>query len=219
MKRSFLIGAALLLSTSAVAVVPNEQPRTIPLDKIWAYKMPGTRDLQGLDKDDPTKSGQRQVAAISESLILRAEDLKWENISRPGFAVPGTGLPALRAAHSILVEGKKPLDAFPPNEEITIVFFSELAPGNKVQIQEVTREGESVVIRYQLKPHVGRMQRSLNLALIPLGKLPGGKYTVGLEQTTRDQKFIKLGFKPVDKQWSRDFLCKPFSFNVTANRR
>jgi hypothetical protein len=60
----------------------------------------------------------------------------------------------------------------------------------------------------------------VNLALIPLGKLPLGKYNVAMTQLPREQKpvEIKAGFKPLDKEWSRNFLSKPFNFTVAEKR-
>lgn len=216
MKRLIPIITAVLLSTNALADSPNVQPetQTIPLDQIWAYKMAGTRDIQELDKAQAEVSTMGLVALISEAWVLRADDLKGENLARPGFAVSGVGLSALRIAHSVFVDGKKPPDVFSPDEEISVVFFSEPVAGNRVQIREVNRQGDNVVIRYCLEPNVGGY-RTLNFALIPLGKLRVGKYGVKMHQLPTEKKFVELGYEPLDKQWSRQFLCQPFLFRVT----
>jgi hypothetical protein len=200
------------LSLSGFACAGESQ--NIPLDKIWAYKMPGTRGIQELDKARPKGSGRSLVALISESWVLRADDLKGKDLARPGFAVAGTGLSALQFAHTAFEKGTKPRELFSPNEEVTIVFFSELAGGNRVQIRQVDRRESRVVIRYCLEPNVGGY-RALNLALIPLGKLPVGKYDVEMCQLPREKKYVELGFKPLGEEWSRQFLCTPFSFTVT----
>jgi hypothetical protein len=214
------ITSTLVFVSVVVSVVraapPSDKDKavTIPLDQIWAYKMPGTRDIQELDKARPKGSGRGFVALISESSVLRAEDLKWEKLARPGFAVAGTGLSALAAAHDVFVANAKPHEIFSQDEEITIVFFSEPVSGDRVHVRNVERRGHNIEVQYRLEPYFEK-HLSSGLALIPIGKLPVGEYHVELHQLPREKKYVERGFKPLNEEWSRKFLCKPFSFSVT----
>jgi hypothetical protein len=207
--------AWMLMSVSTVATEPAKKAQktvTIPLEKVWAYNMPGTRDIQDLARDGG-KNDRRLVASISESLVLRVEELRKIPPPRSCFAVTGTGLPALRAAHGVLADGVKPQNEFSPEEEITVVFFAEPAGGNRVHLRGIERRGEEIKIRHRLEPYT-ELHLSFNLALIPFGKLPPGKYNVAMRQLSAEQKFIDMGLDPLNKEWSRRFLCKPFSFTV-----
>jgi len=193
----------------------KEQPETvkIPLDQIWAYKMPGTRKIEkfaGL-------ADLKLLGSIFESQVLRAERLKFKDVARPGFAVSGSGQVALRAAHAVFVKGKTPRAEFSPNDQIVIVFFSEPHGGNQVRIEQVERQGDHIEIQYRLEPY---FERSLSetFALIPLGKMTVGKYRVEMRQLPREQKFIHWGYQPLDKKWSCEVLCRAFNFIVTEKR-
>ncbi len=214
MNRSILVRVCtfvVLLVSAAAAETRNKDPQavTIPLDQIWAYNMPGTREI----KESAKEADTMLLEPIFESWHTRADRLKYKDVARPGFAVPGSGVAALRAAHAVFVEGAMPRKNFSPDKEITIVFFSELA-GGRFQIRQIERKFDHIEIRYQLEPGIVQSGR-INLALIPLGKLPIGEYHVEMRQLPREQKFIEWGIKPLDLEWSRRFLCKPFSFTVT----
>jgi hypothetical protein len=186
----------------------NTEKQTIPLSEVWAYEMPGTRDIQELGKEGTRSKGLALVAKIGEAAIQRVEESRRVDIPRPGFAVAGVGLPALRAAHSVLAEGKKPRSVFSPDDEITLLFFSEPAAGSKVHIGGVERRKGLVIIRYRLERYY-----ELNLtgafALVPLGKLPVGEYDVKMEPLPSEKASDKSS-----KKWIDQFLCKPFSFRV-----
>jgi hypothetical protein len=185
------------------------KPATIPLDRIWAYGLPGTRDIDELAKGDDTKL----LDSIVQSWKNRAKYLEHYDVPRPGFAASGCGLTALNAAHTVLVENTTPRDSFSPNEEITLVLFSELGT-KQVQISEVRREGNRVVIQYRLMLPKWKGKAPANLALVPLGKLPVGEYSVEMEQIPWDRTDNEPGLKPIDDSWSRKYLSKPFSFTV-----
>ncbi|HVT28176.1 MAG TPA: hypothetical protein VHE81_09180 [Lacipirellulaceae bacterium] len=198
-----------------MAVAPDEKPTTIPLNQIWAYEMPGTRNILELDVASKNQDARRIVSSITESSFGRAAKRKFKDLARPGFAVTGTGNTALRAAHAVLVVGAKPRTEFSTNDEITLIFFSELVSRCLVQIHKVERTGDQIEILYELKPDIGGLNFT-NFALIPLGKLPAGKYEVKMRQLPHELTTaeIKYHYKPLDEKWSRNFLCKPFNFTV-----
>jgi hypothetical protein len=201
---------ALMLSTRLARA---EEVQQIPLDQIWAYKMPETRDIEKAAKQDD----MRRLSSITESWFHRAGRLKFKDIARPGFAVPGSGREPLLAALAVFEEHKKAIpNEFLEGDEITIVFFSE-PTGRLVRIQHVVRERTNVEIQYSIEPEVYGFR--FNLALIPLGKLPVGEYQVAMCQLPRKltSNEVKMGLKTFDEEWSRDFLCKPFVFTITEN--
>lgn len=210
----------LLISVNAFADAPKNGvvTRRIPLDQIWAYKMPGTRDIQELGRGENRESGEALVNAISIAFVEYALETKNKGEPRSAFAVPGTGLAALREAHSVFVENAKPREKFLPDEEVTIVFFSEPAGGNRPQLREVLRRDDQIELHYRLEPFV-ESNLWAAIALVPVGKLPSGQYQVNLHQLPSEKKFIALGFEPLDKAWARRFLCKLFSFNVVEKER
>jgi hypothetical protein len=149
-------------------------------------------------------------------VVQACRSIEVEDVARPSFAVSGSGASALRAAIAVFSEGK-PRTEFRPDEEISIVFFSEPSGQNHVRIASVKRQGERIVIEYRLEPYFHR-SLSQSLALIPAGKLHAGKYQVEMRQLTRDQKYIDWGLAKRDEDWSRQVLSKPFSFTVAKNR-
>jgi len=202
----------VLLFACAMANAQDEQPKgkTIPLDQIWANRMPGTIEIE----DAAKLADLRRLGSIFESWSLRAERMKFKDIARTGFTVSGSGESALQAALAAFVEAGKPRRKFSPDDEVTIVFFSEPYGGNHVRLEQVERKGDHIEIQYRLEPYFERTL-SETFALIPLGKLPVGVYHVEMRQLPREQKFIELGFEPLNKEWSGKVLCKSFSFTVS----
>lgn len=214
MKWSILIASAVLLWTNVGADAQNEQPKEIILDQIWAYDMPGIRKIEELAEGPD----MRLLNGVLELAYHRADQLKFKDVARPGFAVSGSGRAALHAALAVFLDDRR--REFSTDENITVVFFSEPLSRYRVQIRQVTRRNSEIEIQYELEPYIGGGMSYVNLALIPLGKLPLGKYNVAMTQLPREQKpvEIKAGFKPLDKEWSRNFLSKPFNFTVAEKR-
>jgi hypothetical protein len=76
------------------------------------------------------------------------------------------------------------------------------------------RECTKVEIQYSIEPEIEGYR--FNLALIPLGKLPVGEYQVEMRQLPLEltSNEVKMGFKSLDEEWSRNFLCKSFNFTI-----
>ena len=79
---SFIVGSILFSWSSAIA-----DAQTIPLDQIWAYEMPGTRDIAELSKTPQ----DRLVDDIFMAQFSGADRMFFKNVARPGFAVAGIG--------------------------------------------------------------------------------------------------------------------------------
>ncbi len=158
--------------------------------------------------EGPMVSGIRR--ALRPEPIQGTNPIQWKDAS-PGFAVLGTGMDALHKAHAVLVKNQEPRKSFPADAEITLVFFSYQA-GTYVHLHRVDRRDEIVEIRYRFVPHRTR-DLSEHFALIPLGKLSGGKLRVEVIQSPLQQKHVNLsGMKPLQPEWGRQVVCKSFSF-------
>jgi hypothetical protein len=204
---------------SAQSVDVGSKAETIPVNEIWAYEMPGTRKLADLWKGKSERVDSILWNTVLELVYERADQLDFKNTARSGFAVSGKGRSALHAAFAVFIDWNARRERFSPEDEMTIVFFSDPISRYPVQIRQVQRNGETIQIQYELVPDVSRSS-PVNFALIPLGTLPVGSYRVEMRQLPRQITDVesKLGFKPLDEEWSREFLCKPFKFTVTNKR-
>ena len=188
---------------------------TIPLDTIWSSGMPGTRAIDGLETDPSI--GKAYVGKVINSLenIGRVSKLKREN-AKPGFAVEGSGAVALLNAQLVLVTGNQPRQSFPAGTDISLVFFSFPAAMD-VHIREVERRGNTIEIKYRVVGYV-ESHVTMELALIPLGKLPAGKYEVKLTQLRAVQRLnghiYKLTKPPYYHKGVERLVANPFSFEL-----
>ena len=133
----------------------------------------------------------------------------------------GTGIDALRRAHAVFAEGKKPRDTFAPESAITIVFFSYQF-GTYVHLQQVELRENIIDVEYRFVPH-GEIYLTAHFALIPLGKLPIGKYQVRIIQAPPVQESrvggheaLKLNRRnrTLEKESGLRFVCGSFAFSV-----
>ncbi len=222
MRRLLFIAVCLFCGT---VIVPAQSEKSkaveIPLKSIWAHEMPGTRDVRELEPDvfgEGTKdiSRKERVRRETASLFNRiGSEMPFARegvIARPGFAVLGTGLQSLRNAKVALVKQKKPAQPFSSESDISIFFFSS-SFGQYVHLDHVERRGKTIKIAYRFVPHETK-QMTAHYALIPLGKLPIGKYRVDIVRLPLEQKYVEKGFKSVEPQWESRVVCQPFSFTV-----
>jgi hypothetical protein len=244
MKRGICAAAfTVVLCAFAVADgLSSSQDETvaIPLDEIWAYEMPGTRDIQELDRDlsaenpetdTSTESGSQRDSlwtSIANSLSADMPGSDWPRegqLARPGFAVVGTGREALRRTHAVLVNGEKPAESFELDTEISLAFFS-YQTATYVHIQKVERRGNEIEIQYRFVGY-GEKFVTAHLALIPLGKLLPGEYEVNMVQLPSRYQSLVDPSKSLpksdhnlsrEKELGRRFVSQPFSFSVWQNR-
>lgn len=220
----------LLLSVCTFAQTPSDPENAdtlrIPLDKIWGFEMPGTRDVQELEpsvfgdginslpKDEADKRKQDSLLyqIYSGADLLKARSITAGPAAEPAFAVRGAGIEALRETNSVLVGHQLPLAQFTPEDEVTAIFFSHQAD-KFVHLQEVSRSGNVVTIRYQFVPHAAKNLTS-HFALIPLGKLPVGEYQVEIIQSPMDSKFTATRSSDVPDDEASRIVSRPFSFRV-----
>jgi hypothetical protein len=179
---------ALAFASFSFAAVAAE-PVTIPVADIWAYRIEGTRDVRDLEPDqfgEKTKelSSEEKFKLLHASLTqgildgLRKQDAK-------AFVVQGTGRAALLAAKDA-IDGKVPRP-LTSSEEVSIAFFCSPV-ALTCQLEDVTRAGNTIDIPYRLTRR-GDEWVSAYFALIPLGKLPAGKYEVNFVQKPKPDNF------------------------------
>jgi hypothetical protein len=207
--------SAMIFAGGTFGEPPKVQTKSqaIPLDKVWAYEMPGTLDIQELGKGEKRKYGATLRDEISMAAVERLLEARKRPPTRSGFAVSGTGLAALREAHSVFVKNATPRERFSLDDEITLVFFSETAGGNRPHLRKIRQRDNLIELYYRLEPYTeGNLWGAI--ALIPVGKLAAGRYHVTLHQLPTEKKFVEWGFKPLDAAWAQRFICKPFQFSV-----
>jgi hypothetical protein len=197
------------------------KPKIIPLKDIWAYEMPGTRDVWELEPDKfgvkvRDLSSQEQSKRYKESLIFQIRNHfgmpKSQQMALPGFAVLGSGMDALRNAHAVLVKGKQPRKAFPENSAVSIVFFSKVFD-YYVHLEKVEKQGNTITIKYFFVPHRG--DGTAHFALIPLGKMPVGEIKVDAVRSPLPKMSDVAGFgAPPSTALDSIVVCRPFSFKV-----
>jgi len=177
----------------------------IPLKSIWAWNMPGTRDLKEFDDSEAQQK-------IIQPLLNHIRE-SWNNDH--GVAVQGEGLEALQHFIRIEMDGEKP-DLLSPDVPISLVFYTKHA-GLFVHLHSVEQKGNRFVIRYQLVPHRERVSTQ-HLALIPVGKLSPGKYVVNIEQLPMEKQYQDIGYpKRMSEQVKN--VCNSFQFIVLNKRQ
>lgn len=193
--RFTVLSVVAILSSGAFGAEPKE----IPLKDIWANRVPGTRDINKLDK---------QPSMVLD--IRRAIGFPTKDKAKPGFAVEGTGPDALREAHAVFVKDKKPRDTFSGRDEVSVVFFAyETRP--YVHLQKVELQGNNINVYYQFVYHETE-EVTRYIALIPLGKLPAGKYRVNINRSPKEKYG---GSQPLSDEIAARIVCRSFSFTVS----
>ena len=195
-------------AAAAMAVSPNDQPETvtIPLDQIWAYNMPGTRDVQELVSD------ARSLLFMEIRRSLWSLPVNEKNAGQ-GFAVSGNESEALGNVHAVLVEGNNPRQTFSRGSSIHVAFFSYQSRPY-VHLHKVERQTNTVNIRWRFVPHETE-ETTEHFALIPLGILPSGKYRVNIIRSPMPKKYADLGFRRTSDVVANRNVCRSFSFDVT----
>ena len=227
MRRSIAYGIGLafvLVGVSSAKAEPDAV--TIPLDQIWGYNLPGTRDIAGIPLPEP-KGVHETDALFRVQRERNIERMRKSLASKPPTegAVPAFVLPwqvDFYTLQRVASELSGTTRLGPPNrapaiktyavdDELTLVFFTYSA-SYYVRLKEVQRSGSEIKVRYQFEPHAS-VETTVHFALIPLGKLPAGDYRVDFEQIPMDQKYSDAGFALVPHS-AVDLVSRPFSFEV-----
>jgi hypothetical protein len=208
---------ALACALSMAAATADTTPAEIPLNEVWALKSPGTRNIRELerspsDAETLTKAERTERSLVEHSRWLLNSNFRPTNgtAAQAGFVVAGRGLEALRAAHDVFADRAERQEFVPADTDLSLVFYS-YSCGRDVLLDEITREGETITVKYHFFANELRVSRP-NVALIPLGHLPVGKHRVVIE------RLPDLGrdgaVKPLDKLIARSTVCDSFTFVV-----
>jgi hypothetical protein len=209
----------------------------IPLDQIWALHQPGTKDILELDQGGDERSllklpkdeierrwKESPTRQIAESLSADTPGSDWPKEgekAKPGFAVRGTGVDALKEACEVLVKHKAVNDSFPQASPLSLVFFS-YEMGGYAELLAVKRSGNVIEMRYRLTGEPGK-GLAVGFELVPIGPLPSGEYQVSMIRMPSAVEFPRGTRIPVPenearKKWDSElaerFVCKPFKFSV-----
>ncbi len=213
------------LALSLIFVTAESKAVTIPLDQVWAWDIPETKDIRTLE---PKHFGPRvrklpekkQFQLLKSSLVQQIrraiKDTYETEAAGPGFIVAGSDRVALNNAHDILVNDRKPLDKFPNGTSVTVFFYSRLTAGRHFHIKRCDRKGSAITVKYQLVPYNQKMM-TLHFALIPLGILEPGNYSVRFVNIPEARYFQGRRIQPVSKEDREKLICKAFDFSVFAD--
>lgn len=170
-----LICCVVVIVAYAETTSRQAETVTIPLKNIWAHEMPGTRDVHELEKAAlPANQAASLDNQIGDALLFVPKG----KTTAKGFAVDGTEKEALSKALAAFVKKQQPRQAFAANTQVFVFFFSH-SFGQYVHLDNVERREKTIKIAYRFVPHETK-QLTAHYALIPLGKLPAGKYRVDI---------------------------------------
>lgn len=216
---------SLVLLRSAISVADESKAsadvKTIPLDSIWGYNLPATRDISGIPfPEQPKGVGQTfaflgrerdyNIEQIRRALVLKSPTDK----ALPGFVIPSAcNSRTLLGVHPVLRGKPNPLKRNFPEGEFTLIFFSHPL-SYYARLRAVEQDDDRIIVRYQFEPHT-TPEATVHFALIPLGKLAAGEYKVDYEQIPLEQKYRDQGFEPVPPK-AEDTVCHDFSFTVSG---
>jgi len=199
------------------AIVMAESPKEISLDQIWAYAIPGTRnvrdlepkvDLKALADQLKDKSPDERDQWLKAELTRRSDVLKILKVlnrrpvpdgkSGPAFIVIGTGKVALQNAQKVFSDGRAESGetmrtSFPPNTDLSLVWYSHMC-GHYARLVPVELSPGVITVKYRFVSHQKGMMAAY-FALIPVGSLSQGTYEVKIEQL---EPTDELG-RPIDK--------------------
>lgn len=216
----------------AATLLTSAHAQVIPLDQVWGYNMPNTKDVIGIPFPEDGRLGgiQQTLASLTRFRQSGIEDFHRALAGRlptdkatPGFVLPGKPnsamLNILAAAvrpHGEKVYGR--LNSLPSKTELTLVFFSHplsyYCRLKKVE-WDMDEDGNNVLrVGYLFRPHK-TPESTVHFALIPLGELPIGKYAVDFEQLPMEEQDAAEGFQKVAD--TAYIVCQDFAFEVSDN--
>ena len=160
---SFVVVSWLVLVSlsRATADTPNEQPNVIPLDRIWGYNLPGTRDITGIPFPEQPQGVGQTIAFLTKEREYTIEQIrialseKNPNVkAAPGFVVPfKVDSHTLAGVLSPLRGKPNPFQRdFPEGKELTLVFFSHPI-SYYARLRKVEQQDNEITVHYQFEPH------------------------------------------------------------------
>ena len=183
--------------------------QTIPLKQVWAWRMPGTQDVQNLEAEQ--RSTKEPVLKQIRRILSRG--LPKGEISGPGFVVAGQGKEALKNALRVMASNKPPKNTFSSGEELSVVFFT-YSSSRYIHLKSVVKHHHRIELAYEMVPHKTK-EVTEHFALVSLGKMDAGKYDVKFVRMPLTEKYERSGFTPVAQEHVNRIVCQSFSFTVS----
>jgi hypothetical protein len=195
------MGGRIAILLALILCCSISYAKEIPLSEIWAFEMPGTKDIDELHK-------QWRPEDIAR---LQRNPAPKEKSARPTFAVQGTGFEALRNSYEVLAQKKDPNRSFDTNTEISIVFFS-ITDNWYVHLQSVELKNKTITLNCNMVTHETQ-ETTRHFALIPTGKLPSGKYQVDVVVSQVDTTGQPIPY-PLDKEIVNRIISGSSTFSI-----
>jgi hypothetical protein len=156
----------------------------IPLSKIWALNMPGTKNVRELEPRQDQDLRKTVASKISRSLVYRNSE---QANAGPCFLVIGEGKEALLNAAKVIVDGAPLPKTLPTDNKLSLVFYSYSAPGY-VHLQSVKQSKSKLTVSYKVVIH-RTLESTVHFALIPLGKRPAGQVSIETQEVPPNKPY------------------------------
>lgn len=197
MRQFFLV---LLIAGCGGPTAVEPQSVSIPVDSVWGFRIPRTQELEKLLKDDESTTLLQP--------LLRHIRKTWDD--DPGLAFQGAGRVVLQQffRHEFEDYERAPLVEGRP---ISVIFYTQFL-GGYLELVDLQRTGFEVVVTYRFIPHE-TADASQHIAIIPLGKLPKGKYPVVFSRAPVEKKLLDAGHREPPAEWEKR-VTAPFVFSV-----
>jgi len=158
---------------------------TIPLETIWGYYLPGTKDIYELegDKFKGMSGRERMKHSLVDNSLWRLSGRfrpPEGGVAKGALVVAGENLDALKQANAFFNDAKTRPSELPADTDLTLVFFCSI--GNpSVLLDKVQKKNDEVVMKYHF--HLTRTRTAKEyIALIPIGKFPAGTIKIKIER-------------------------------------
>jgi hypothetical protein len=214
-------GIGVKTLTFILLFVASANAREIPLDSVWAFKMPDTRNIQELE---PRLNPNLSIEEMRKrSRLWQMRDVLRNRPKRgykagPAIVVVGKDKEALENAHAALLakdKGKETPREMPLGKDLSLLFYSYLNGSYcKIVSAEIEDEGEkatNVYVYYQFVGHSETISTA-HFALIPLGqpRTREGIVRVYIEQVPPVNQFGET----LPKSDARHIVSDTFTFGV-----
>lgn len=213
--------------SASEATPSDEMWIEIPLDQVWAHRMPGTKDVLELEPEvygEPGRkvSSEESSRRLHNSLIHKIrqalqnsplEHLHKLSLNHDfiGFAVESTDEDALKEVHHVLATGGLPQSAFPKNG-ISLCFYSRQM-GTYVHLTSIRQSGNHFEVHFHFMPHF-TSDMSEHFALIPVEGLRPGRVSVKVIQDVNEENPRVWKAPALNKEWEKKFVSGDFEFTV-----
>jgi hypothetical protein len=221
------IVAIVCIPTLAVlADIQKEDSNTqiIPLNEIWGYNLPDTKDVSGIQFPKEKEGVGQTFAYLARERSTNIELIRRALAIKPPSEQAMAGFVLPRQPDSLILRGiYSQLNRKPgPNKrdwqegEYTLVFFAH-SSSYYARLKKVEREGNKITVHYQFEPHM-TPEATVHFALIPLGELSAGEYHVDFQQMPLAPKYREIGFEPVHPD-AAELVCRDFVFTVVGTSK